>query len=171
MFKDVHMSHLTGTATIVENNWFDDQVVWDRERRTIGQMFFKPYESKKEFIFCARNTFQPIAFIGFALISPIVLVSTPIVFGVATLGCLAISAINKLLGDDETAWWALNLAEEICSRFCQFLVNLVLVPVTALAMITRGISTGLQAARICEFDAPDDGSDDELEDSGLSVLP
>jgi hypothetical protein len=155
MLKDLHVAHLTGTATVVENGLFTDTVNWDRNARSIGHMFFTPYESKKEFIFCVRNTLQPIAVIGLTVISPIALGAAFATLSLATVGLLAFAAINKKLGNEESASWTLNLAEEITSRVCQDIINFIVLPLTALSMLTRGISTGLKAADIYNYDAPE----------------
>ena len=178
MLKDLHVAHLTGTATVVENNFFSDEVRWDRPRRTISQMFFKPYESKKEFVFCARHTFQPVILVGLAILDPMVMVNVPLVFTGITAGLLVLSGIQKCLGNDESAIWALNAANEIFSRLCQAIINILVLPITALAMLTRTVSTGLKAAELYDFDAPpahraketekDDDEDDALDTSGLT---
>ncbi len=155
MLNDLHVSHLTGTASIIENRLFKDIVVWDRNARTIGQMFFKPYESKKEFIFCARNTIQPIGLLGLSIISPVALVAASLTVALVTSGFLALSGINACLSNKETASWALNVAEEIFSRVCQTIINLLVLPLSALSMLTRGISTGLKAADVYDYDAPE----------------
>ncbi len=154
MLKDLHVSHLTGTAKVVENRWFDDAVVWGRPRRSIGQIFFKPYESKEEFIFCARNTLQPIALVGLAILDPMVTVTVPLIFTGIAAGLLVLGGIQKCLGNDESAIWALKAGDDVMSRLCQAIINLLVLPLTALAMLTRGVSTGLQAAKIYDYDAP-----------------
>ncbi|MCL9682571.1 hypothetical protein [Legionella maioricensis] len=155
MLKDLHVAHLTGTVTVVENHLFTDVVTRNRNARTIGQMFFKPYESKKEFIFCARHTLQPLAMIGVAVLSPFSLVGAGIVFSLAEIGLHLFALVNVCTGNESSAHWALNLAEEVFSRLCQSVINLVVLPLTALAMLTRGISTGLKAADIYDYDAPE----------------
>lgn len=154
MLKDVHVSHLTGTASILENQLLQDVLVWDRPKYTTGQMFFHPYESKKEFIFCARNTLQPIALIGLAVISPIVIATTPIILASLMLGFAAMSGIIQCFGNTELGSWAFDVAKELLSRCCQTLINLIVLPLTALTMLTRGISTGLKAAHIYDYDEP-----------------
>lgn len=154
MLKNLHMSHLTGRAKVIENGLLTEKLIWNKTPHTIGQMFFKPYESKKEFIFCARHTVQPVLFLGLAIINPIVLVILPLLMTSISAGFFALAGINKCLGKAESAAWALNVAEFIFSDLCQTIIDLVVLPLAALSMITRGISTGLKAAKICDYDSP-----------------
>ncbi len=72
MFEYLHIAHLTGTAEVMDNGLLTDTLNWNvHPRRSIGQMFFQPYTSTKEFIFCARNTVQPIALVALAIIDPL----------------------------------------------------------------------------------------------------
>lgn len=155
MLKHLHVAHLTGTATVVENQLFTDVVNFNRNRRTIDQMFFKPYESKKEFIFCARNTLQPIGLIGLGIISPVGVAASVLAVSLAGAGLLVCAAVSKCLDNERAASWALDLAEELFSRICQAIINVIVLPLTALSMLTRGISTGLKAADIYDYDAPE----------------
>ncbi len=156
MLKDLHVAHLTGTATVHNNRFFSDVIEFNRTRRNFGQMFFKPYESNKEFIFCARHTLQPLALIGLSILDPISIAILPVFVAAASVGCLLISGVNKCIGNAESASWWLDMADEIFSRLCQTVINLVVLPITALALVTRGISTGLKAADIYDYDAPKD---------------
>ncbi|BCA96200.1 hypothetical protein TUM19329_25610 [Legionella antarctica] len=155
MLKDLHVAHLTGTATVIENRLLEDTVSWDRNARTTSQMFFKPYESPQEFVFCARHTLQPIALIALTLMDPLALVAGSCVIAVGIAGFLALSGINTCLGNERSAKWAMDMVEEIFSRVCQTIINLIVLPLAALSMLTRGISTGLQAADIYDYDAPE----------------
>ncbi|WP_298625239.1 hypothetical protein [uncultured Legionella sp.] len=98
-------------------------------------MFFKPYKSKEEFMFCVRNTLQPAAIL--AVMSSLVF-SAPIggalMCGVAIAGCV-------LLGGVEDPSLSINLTEEIATRTLQAAINLILFPVTLITLITRSIST------------------------------
>lgn len=111
-------------------------------------MFFQPYESKEEFVYCARHTLTPVALIGVAILDPIALIGMPIIIGGLTAVCMAIGGISKLCGDDTGASYCLDTAEYLMTDLCQVLIDLVLLPLTALALLTRGISTGLHAAGV-----------------------
>jgi hypothetical protein len=161
MFKNLHMSHVTGSAEVVENRLMGDVLRWDRTPFTAGQMFFKPYESKEEFIFCARNTVQPLLILGLAILDPFVLVTVPTVFCGLALGAVVVAGFSKLLGDDDVANFALDFAEDVLTLLCQAIINLMVLPLSALALITRSVSTGLKAAGICDYDAPEDDQNDQ----------
>lgn len=156
MLKNLQVAHLIGTATVHKNGIFSDEIEFNRKRLSFGQMFFKPYESNKEFIFCARHTLQPLVLIGISILNPISIAILPAVFVAASVGCLLIGGVNKCIGNAESASWWLDMADEIFSRLCQTVINLVVLPITALALVTRGISTGLKAADIYDYDAPKD---------------
>ncbi|MFI4918508.1 MAG: hypothetical protein ACHP65_03030 [Legionellales bacterium] len=152
MFKDLHITHLTGTATVHKNQLLQDIISYDKPRRTTGQMFFQPYESKEEFIFCARNTLLPAAIVGLSIINPVVLITTPVIFLSASLLAAAIGGVYACLGDYASTTEALEFAEEIVAHLCQAIINILVLPLSALVMLTRGISTGLKAADIYDFD-------------------
>lgn len=144
---EISAAPLTGSAKVIENHFYWDEVVW-RKRRTVGQMFFQPYESKEEFIFCARHTFSPMVIIGLAVLDPIgAAVGPAIMLGLSAV-CGIIGGLSKLSGDQMNASVFLDKAEYIMKNLCQALVDIVMLPLLALAMLTRGISTGLQAAGI-----------------------
>jgi hypothetical protein len=112
-------------------------------------MFLTPYESKEEFIYCARHTLMPIASIGLAILNPNLIITTPVSIGALVIACHALSAISELCGSNRNASFFLNTADYLIKDLCQLLIDIVLLPMSALAMLTRGISTGLHAAGIC----------------------
>lgn len=154
MLKDLTIAHLTGTATVVRNRFFSDELIFNRSRRTIGQMFCKPYESGKEFIFCARFTLTPFLIIGCCIIDPLLVSVIPAVYITASLGCLLLSGLNACVMRRDSASWWLDMADELFSRLCQAVINLVVLPLTALVLVTRSISTGLKATGLYDYDAP-----------------
>ena len=154
MLEKLHLAHLTGTVTVHENRLCSDVVEFNRPRHSFGQMFFKPYESNKEFIFCARHTLHPLLLIGLGILDPIVAAIVPTVVVAASVGFLLISDMNTCIGNEGSASWWSDMADEIFSRLCQAVINLVVLPIAALALATRGISTGLKAADIYDYDAP-----------------
>ena len=143
MSLELSIGYLTGSAKVTKNHLNSDTIIW-RKRRTVGQMFFQPYESKEEFIYCARHTFLPMAMIGLAVLNPIVIIAVPVIIGGLSAICAAIGGINKFCGDESSASFFLDTAKDLC----QMLIDLVVLPLSALAMLTRGISTGLHAAGI-----------------------
>jgi hypothetical protein len=147
MSHELTISYLTGSAKVTKNHLNGDEIIW-RKRRTIGQMFFQPYESKKEFIYCARHTLLPMAMIGLAVLDPIVMIAVQVIIGGLSAVCAAIGGISKLCGNESSASFFLDTAKYYIKDLCQMLINLVVLPLSALAMLTRGISTGLHAAGI-----------------------
>ncbi len=149
----ITVAHLTGTATVIENYYDHDLVsAIPRPGFTIGQMFFKPYESEKEFIFCARSTLHPLLMAGIIAINPRVGIILPLMMPLA-LGALGVGYFASGCGDEATASFCFDLADTLIQKLCQMMVNLLLLPLTAITMMTRGISTGLKAAGVCDYDA------------------
>jgi hypothetical protein len=168
MIKDLHVAHLTGEATVIENKFVYDVIKLDRPRYTVGQMFFKPYESSKEFIFCARNTLWPLFMLGVSVLAPLTL---PIAAGImltASASCLLFSGLSQCMNNDESASWWLDMSEQIFTTLCQAIINIIVLPLTALSLLTRSISTGLKAAvEIYESSASEAPLEDNLSDPTL----
>lgn len=147
MSLELSIAYLTGSAKVTKNHLNSDDIIW-RKRRTVGQMFFQPYESKEEFIYCARHTFLPIAMIGLTVLNPTILITVPVIIGGLSAVCAVIGGISMLCGNESSASFFLDTAEYLIKDLCQMLIDLVVLPFSALAMLTRGISTGLHAAGI-----------------------
>ncbi|RUR20668.1 hypothetical protein ELY21_00865 [Legionella sp. km535] len=145
MAGKLSISFLTGSDHVIQNRLNSDIVI-PRKRRTVDQMFFQPYESKEEFVFCARHTFLPIAMIGLAILDPAVLITTPAVIGAIIIGSAVLSGIHELVGDEHNASYFFNVAKHIFNDLCQAVLDLVVLPLSLLVMTTRGASTGLHAA-------------------------
>jgi hypothetical protein len=141
------IGYLTGSASVTKNHLHNDEIIW-RKRRTVGQMFFQPYESREEFIFCAHNTFLPIVMIGLAVLDPIVIITVPVLIGCSSAVSAVLGEISKFCGNESDASYFLDIAEYLIKDLCQMLINLIVLPLSALAMLTRGVSTGLHATGI-----------------------
>ncbi|CAM2996966.1 hypothetical protein [Legionella worsleiensis] len=138
---------LTGSHKATENRLMGDLLL-PRQRRTVGQMFFEPYESREEFVYCARHTFIPMAMIGLCVLVPATLIVYPaMVIGFSALSA-TVGAISDLCGDDVSGSFFLNLSKTIIVSLGQLIIDLFLLPLTAVAMLTRSISTGLHMAGI-----------------------
>ncbi|MCW8409004.1 hypothetical protein OQJ13_08480 [Legionella sp. PATHC035] len=147
MSLGLSIDYLTGAVKVTKNHLNSDDLIL-RERRTVRQMFFQPYESKEEYIYCARHTFLPMAQIIWAILDPIVTVAVPAIVSSVLILFGALWGINKLCGNEDGAAFFFNAAEYIFKDFCQFLIDLVVCPLSAIIMSTRGISTGLHAVGI-----------------------
>lgn len=153
MFRKPNLSHLTGTAKVTENNLLTDKLKHDaRPERSTSQMFFQPYESQKEFIYCARKTALPLTAGLILYFLPALALNIALGIGILTLGLYAISSIQRTFGDESGSLNTLNWAEEATSLCCQAAVDVLVLPASILIMLTRGISTGLKEANIYDFD-------------------
>jgi hypothetical protein len=152
MAIEVSIGHLTGTAKVVRNT-LCGAVTEPRDGYTIGQMFFKPYESKEEFLYCANHTIIPGAILSLSVIAPFLGIILPCFF-LGAAGMFYIFAGTTALFDSSasTIYW--SLAEGTLQIFAQLLVDVLLLPITAVAMLTRGIATGIDAVvnRLADHD-------------------
>lgn len=139
------IGYLTGSAKAIRNRLNSDDTI-ESEPRTVGQMFFQPYESKEEFIYCARHTFLPMPMIGLAVLDPTVLIAVPVIIGGLITVCAVMGQISKLRGNEYVASYFLDTAEYLIKDLCQALIDLLVLPLSAFVMLSRGISTGLHAA-------------------------
>ena len=116
---------------------------------TIGQMFFQPYKSKEEFEYCSFRTTCPLIVAGLAMLAPTVMIAAvPIITVGIAVAYAALGGIYKLCGNDESGSFYLDTAEDIIKGLCQIIVDLLVIPLSVSIMLTRGISTGLQAAGV-----------------------
>lgn len=146
----VNIGHITGTANV--KSLFPQKT--SGERRSIPQMFFAPYESPREFFYCASHTVLPPVIAASAVVSPIYFGA---VYGFFA-GLVGISGIVagvvKLFGGSEVSSFCTELfIEFMCSfvsNILQTLLDLVLLPISLLMLLTRSVSTGLHAVGICK---------------------
>lgn len=152
MFKKPNLAYLTGTAIVEENHLFTDTIRENaRPERSTSHMFFQPYESKKEFIYCAHKIVLPLTAGLILFFLPSFALYIALGIFILTMGIYAISGIQRTFGDEASAKTTLNLAEDILSICCQNAVDLLVLPASLTIMLTRGISTGLKAASIYDF--------------------
>ena len=156
------LAHITGSLKITQNNFFND-IGTNRSPRTIDQMLFQPYESKEEFISCALHTFTPIATIGLAILQPSIIITTPVLLGCLTAAAFAVSGTAALVDQEQTAATVYRFAMNLVVDICQSIIDLVVLPLTALIMLTRGVSTSLKVTGIYDYDKRADDSQDSLD--------
>lgn len=162
MLDTLHISHITGTKTIYEE-------LNNPKRKTIGQMFFKPYESRREFLFGLKQVALPSLLLGIGLIDYAALALGTLVFSAAACATgLILAAIKLATNDIKESYAAIGLKtiDYVLTGICQNLINLIVLPVSALILVTRSLSTGLQAAGIYDFNAQEEK--EETEECGTS---
>ena len=145
------IAYLTGSLEVTHNYLTTDRGNW-RPRRSIGQMFFQPYESKEEFIYCARHTFHGALFIGMAVLAPAVAIVVPAVMLIGAGICAALYGLGRVCGLEANL--LLGWAEFLITDVLQATIDALMSPLSALAMVTRGISTGIHATGILAEPAP-----------------
>lgn len=145
------VDYILGGQEVLQNHWYGDDTR-ARPRRTIGQMFFQPYESEQEFVFCARHTITPALLLGIILLKPLTIMPLLLITGICA-GLLVLSGASSGLGFKVAASFAFEIVESITKDLCQALIDLVLLPLSSLIMLTRGVSTGLKATGVYNFDA------------------
>ena len=151
--NQIRLAHLDGTANIIDVSFLSASLNPNvRPRYSLGEMFFKPYESKKEARFCAQHTFLSGIVLGAFILCPITLIFPLVLVGMSTAG-LIVSGIEKAMGNQEKASRWLDFAERALTVFCYFALKVASFPVAVLALMTRGLSTGLKEAHIYDYDA------------------
>lgn len=145
MSNDISIGYLTGTAKVIRNSFSDDEVVW-RTRRSVKQMFFQPYESAEEFVSCARHTSFAMITLGLMILDPILIVAVPVAITTASLGCVITAGISKLCGSKGATSFFLDMAEYLMKDLIQAVIDIVVLPLSAVMMLTRGTSSILHAA-------------------------
>lgn len=161
MLENISIGYLTGEHKAVENHINSDSLTPQRPF-TWGQMFFKPYESTTEYVYCARHTFIPATLAGLIILNPIVIIGLPVIMTAITFTLFALMGISEAINSDRLFTFAFEAGAYLVQDFCQGLIDLALLPVSALAMVTRGISTGLKATRICDYDASTDNNEEPI---------
>ncbi|MCW8444726.1 hypothetical protein OQJ05_11765 [Fluoribacter gormanii] len=153
MFDKISIGYLTGSQKAIKNHLFSDTLVPQRPF-TWGQMFFKPYESPTEYIYCARHTFMSAAFLGLIIFEPMLIVTIPtIVLGVVAI-LVGVENIGKAADSDSISSWAFDATNYLVQDFCQVIMDLILLPISAMVMLTRGASTALKERDLYDYDAP-----------------
>jgi hypothetical protein len=142
MAMDVSIGYLTGTAKAIRNTLCGD-VTEPREGYTLGQMFFKPYESKEEFIYCARHTLIPAALVATSVLVPFLGIFLPCFFLGAAGMFYFIAGVTALFCSSSTASVYCGFAEGTLEVFLELLVDVLVLPIAAVAMLTRGVATGV----------------------------
>ena len=82
------------------------------------------------------------------MIAPTIMIAVPIITVGIAVAYAGLGGINKLRGNDESGSFYLDTAEDIIKGLCQIIVDLLVIPLSVSIMLTRGISTGLQAAGV-----------------------
>lgn len=147
---NLSVDYILGGQEVLHNHWYGDDTK-TRPRRTVGQMFFQPYESKKEFIFCARHTIAPALLLGIIMLKPLAIIPLLLITGIG-VGLWGLSGVSSGLIFNVGASFALDVVESVTKSLCQSLIDLVILPLSSLVMLTRGISTGLKAAGVYDYD-------------------
>jgi len=143
MKHEVSISFLDGSKRIIQNN-FNSELFYRRESRNIKGVFFAPYESEEEFIYCARHTLLPALMVSSWVLNPINFVIVPAALLTALVTLFIIEKISESLG-------ATSLeadANYLVNDFSQYIVDLLVLPVSSLLFLTRSLSSILEKTGI-----------------------
>ena len=161
MFDKLSIDHITNPKQGLENSYnsrtrtreSNDEI--EIPPLCAKDIFFKPYESTNEFLYCAEHTIMPaLLLIAAAIISPYMLILIPAailsicsiltVFGLAT----------ELCGYEQESSLFFAEAENLCISLSQMTIDMLVLPASILVMLTRSFATGLDKAsiRIVESD-------------------
>ncbi|MDF1683209.1 MAG: hypothetical protein P1U36_00985 [Legionellaceae bacterium] len=138
-----YLTHSVGTAKVMNT-----PIYVTGERLSTSQMFFKSYKSGDEFQYQAVHILPSMSAFILAWHIPTIAVVLPMIVAGIAGASAALSGIYKLCGDDANGAFYLDTAEDMIKGLCQILINVLVVPLALCIMLTRGISTGLEAAGI-----------------------
>ena len=143
MKHEVSVSLIDGSEQIT-HNYLDIDLSFSREPRNIKGVFFAPYESKQEFIYCARHTLLPALIMSSWVLNPINFVIVPAVLLTSLVTLFIIEKISESLG--ATSFEA--HANYLVNYFSQFIVDLLVLPASSLLFLTRSLSSILEKTGI-----------------------
>ena len=143
MKHEVSLSFLNGSRLMIQNGFNSEQFL-SREPRNIKGVFFAPYESKQEFIYCARHTLLPALIMSSWVLNPINFVIVPAVLLTSLVTLFIIEKISESLG--ATSFEA--DANYLVNDGSQFIVDLLVLPASSLLFLTRSLSSILEKTGI-----------------------
>lgn len=155
MFDKLSIDHITNPKQGLENS-YNSRTRTKESNNEIAipplcakDIFFKPYESTDEFLYCAEHTIMPaLLLIAAAIISPYMLI---LILCAATLiiCCfLTLSMATELCGYKQESGLFFAEAENLCISLSQMTIDMLVLPVSILVMLTRSFATGLDKAGI-----------------------
>lgn len=120
--------------------FFNTKALKEKDFPSISQMFFKPYGSGLEFGCDAFHTTSPLLFGLFSALNPANIIIIPMV-----LTSIALVRFEMSEYSEEDKDFNLDMATSVISYLTQLLVDIVTLPLNLLVMMTRGVSTGINA--------------------------
>lgn len=143
MKHQISLSFLTGSKRITQNN-FNNDFGFERNPRNTKDMFFAPYESKQEFIHCARHTLLPALIVSSWVLNPINFVIVPAALLTALATLFIVEKISESLGAKSLE----SFANYLVKGFGQFTLDLLALPASSLLFLTRSLSSILDKTGI-----------------------
>jgi hypothetical protein len=148
------VKHLTHELSVIESGFFSDRFQIKGQRRTNKGMFFQPYNNADECFLNVKHVLYPSIVVASLILNPISaatgLAAAGILTGLAALARLCIAEKDK---DTSFIYQA---ATAFINDFCQAIIDLCVLPLSALILLTRGASTvfGSKNANEAEFTHP-----------------
>lgn len=136
-YLGVSAGHLTGSYKVRELGFWNNTLVDTQEPYTLHEMFFKPYDTN-EFLNCLIHLIQPVLYMGLTLLNPWNL----IIYPVALAACASFFQVISLFLDPKEAK---AMQGQQVTSYLQALSDIALAPLAVLTMLTRGISTAVDA--------------------------
>lgn len=137
--KLIGVKHITHDCSVLKNNFLSSELAVFGQRRTLRGVFFQPYSGGKEFIFQAQHVIMPSLVVTALIINPI-----GASLSLAVLGALAgWAAVARLCvaDKDKNQSFLYSVAGSFVNDFCQSMIDILVLPLTALLLVTRGGST------------------------------
>ena len=145
MPTELSIAYITGAAEVKKNHFLSDTTI-PRIPRSFHEMFFQPYESAEEFVYCARHTFQPLLLISLIILNPDLLITIPVYIIGAATAFATLGLLGQNFDDKSTiAHYSLEMAGVLMNDLLQNVVDIAMLPLSLLIMTTRSSSSLINA--------------------------
>lgn len=159
----------TISVDFLERNEANDKI----KKYTYGDMFFKPFEDKVQFSDHARQVASGSINLLLSVFLPFVMLGVVAVYLAFSLAAYSFALINdKVGGDQSQSLIGYKLASATVYVLLQSIVDVLVLPISVLTLLTRGVSTGLKSAGLYSYDADlvNQGSSDDADNDNDDLL-
>lgn len=162
MFDKLSIDHITNPKRGLENSYDSHKRTKESNYKTklsllcARDIFFKPYESTDEFLYCAEHTVIPaLLLIPAAILSPYMLILIPAAILIMCSILTMFGLVAELCGNEGTSHLLFQPAKDLFLSLIEMIVDMLVLPVSIIVMLTRSFATGLNKAgiRILESNA------------------
>lgn len=139
----------TISVDFLERNEGNDKI----KKYTYGDMFFKPFEDKAQFSDHARQVASGSINLLLSVFLPFVMLGVVATYLAFSLAAYSFALINdKVGGDEDQSQTGYKIASATVYVLVQSIVDVLVLPISVLTLLTRGVSTGLKSAGLYSYD-------------------